>query len=236
MASGGVPGRLARGRVHPRPKEAAVVAMAQPGPGQRQTPAQGRHRLPPPSRRAAAASVQGMRETPSPAAGCVPLGIPGAPCPSPSCSVCTSPSSPPAMGTEPAAPTGPSTGLPTAEAPGRPPPGLATPAAPAGRGPEGSLGPVEQQYASHHARMEGAVSSQAAATAPQGGGEIPARQMWMNAVLEGVAVPSAVSTLWVVTGANVRRGTAHLWTGSSACPREGPPGWPQIPPEEWTVR
>ncbi|XP_032979942.1 epidermal growth factor-like protein 7 isoform X4 [Rhinolophus ferrumequinum] len=66
MASGGVPGRLARGRVHPRPKEAAVVAMAQPGPGQRQTPAQGRHRLPPPSRRAAAASVQGMRETPSP--------------------------------------------------------------------------------------------------------------------------------------------------------------------------
>lgn len=33
-------------------------------------------------------------------------GLPGAPCPSPLCSVCTSPSSPPAMGTEPAAPTG----------------------------------------------------------------------------------------------------------------------------------
>lgn len=59
----------------------------------------------------------------------------------------------------------------------------------------------------------------------------PPPQMWMNAMLEGVAVPSAVSTLWVVTGANVRRGTAHLWTGSSACPREGTPGWPQIPPE-----
>lgn len=42
----------------------------------------------------------------SAAAGCVPLGLPGAPCPSPSCSVCTSPSSPPATGTEPAAPTG----------------------------------------------------------------------------------------------------------------------------------
>lgn len=56
-------------------------------------------------------------------------------------------------------------------------------------------------------------------------------QMWMNAVLEGVAVPSAVSTLWVVTGASVRRDTAHLRTGSSACPREGPPGWPQTPTE-----
>lgn len=42
----------------------------------------------------------------SAAAGCVLLGLPGAPCPSPSCSVCTSPFLPPAMGTEPAAPTG----------------------------------------------------------------------------------------------------------------------------------
>lgn len=55
-------------------------------------------------------------------------------------------------GTEPAAPTAPSTGLPTATAPGRPPPGFAPPAAQAGRGPAGSPGPVEQQYASHHAR------------------------------------------------------------------------------------
>lgn len=43
-----------------------MVAMAQPGPGHRQTPAQERHRLPPLSRRAAATSVWGMRETPSP--------------------------------------------------------------------------------------------------------------------------------------------------------------------------
>lgn len=43
---------------------------------------------------------------PSAAAGCVPLGCPGAPWPSPLCSACTSPSSPPAVGTESAAPTG----------------------------------------------------------------------------------------------------------------------------------
>lgn len=42
-----------------------------------------------------------------PAAGCVPLlGLPRAPSPSPLCSVYTSPSSPPAMGTGPAVPTG----------------------------------------------------------------------------------------------------------------------------------
>lgn len=155
--------------------------------------------------------------------------FPGAPCPSPSCSVCTSPSSPPAMGTGPAAPTGPSTGLPTAAALGQPPPGPAMPAARAGRGPAGSLGPVEQQYATRHARTEGAVSGQAAVTALQGGGATPARQMWMNAVLEGAAVPSTVSTPQAVTGVTVRRGTAHLWTGHSACPGEGPPGWPQTP-------
>jgi hypothetical protein len=40
------------------------------------------------------------------AAGCVLWGLPGAPCQSPSCSACTSPSSPPVLGTEPAAPTG----------------------------------------------------------------------------------------------------------------------------------
>ncbi|XP_040081479.1 epidermal growth factor-like protein 7 isoform X3 [Oryx dammah] len=70
-----------------------------------QTPAPGRHGRPPPPRRAAATSVRGMREPPSPDAGCVSSGLPRAPCPSPLCSVYTSPSSPPAMGTEPAAPT-----------------------------------------------------------------------------------------------------------------------------------
>lgn len=44
----------------------------------------------------------------------------------------------------PLPPTGPSTGLLTAGALGRPPPGLATPAAPAGRGPAGCPGPAEQ--------------------------------------------------------------------------------------------
>ena len=39
-------------------------------------------------------------------AGCVSSGLPRALCPRPLCSVYTSPSSPPAMGTEPAAPTG----------------------------------------------------------------------------------------------------------------------------------
>lgn len=39
-------------------------------------------------------------------AGCVSSGLPRAPCPSPLCNVYTSPSSPPATGTEPAAPTG----------------------------------------------------------------------------------------------------------------------------------
>ncbi|XP_020936697.1 epidermal growth factor-like protein 7 isoform X1 [Sus scrofa] len=138
------------------------------------------------------------------------------------------------MGTGPAAPTGPSTGLPTAAALGQPPPGPAMPAARAGRGPAGSLGPVEQQYATRHARTEGAVSGQAAVTALQGGGATPARQMWMNAVLEGAAVPSTVSTPQAVTGVTVRRGTAHLWTGHSACPGEGPPGWPQTPQQPST--
>nr|XP_005605986.1 epidermal growth factor-like protein 7 isoform X5 [Equus caballus] len=71
-----------------------------------QAPAQWRHRWPPLPRRAAATRVQGMTEPPSLAAGCVPSGFPGAPCPSPSCNACTSPFSPPAMGTEPAAHTG----------------------------------------------------------------------------------------------------------------------------------
>uniref|UniRef100_A0A4X1SEZ7 Epidermal growth factor-like protein 7 n=1 Tax=Sus scrofa TaxID=9823 RepID=A0A4X1SEZ7_PIG len=57
-------------------------------------------------------------------------------------------------------------------------------------------------------------------------------QMWMNAVLEGAAVPSTVSTPQAVTGVTVRRGTAHLWTGHSACPGEGPPGWPQTPQQK----
>ncbi|XP_070311672.1 epidermal growth factor-like protein 7 isoform X2 [Odocoileus virginianus] len=40
--------------------------MAEPGRGQQQTPAPGRHGRPPPPRRAAATSVWGMREPPSP--------------------------------------------------------------------------------------------------------------------------------------------------------------------------
>lgn len=43
-----------------------MVAMAQPGPGQRQALAPGSHGQPPPAGRAAAASVRGMREAPSP--------------------------------------------------------------------------------------------------------------------------------------------------------------------------
>ncbi|XP_046519341.1 epidermal growth factor-like protein 7 isoform X13 [Equus quagga] len=70
-----------------------------------QAPAQRRHGWPPLPRRAAATRVQGMTEPPSLAAGCVPSGFPGTPCPSPSCNACTSPFSPPATGTEPAAHT-----------------------------------------------------------------------------------------------------------------------------------
>ncbi|XP_059782047.1 epidermal growth factor-like protein 7 isoform X4 [Balaenoptera ricei] len=198
QAASGVASRWpARGRAQPWPEGAAVVAMAEPGPGRHQTPAQGRNGRPPPLRRPAATSVRGMRETASP---------------------------------------GPSTGLPTAAALGRPPPGLAMPAAPAGRGPVGCPGPVEQQYASHRARTEGAVSSPAAATALQDGGATPARQTWMSAGLEGAAVPSAVSIPRAVTGVCAGRGTAHLWTGHSACPREGPPGWPRTPRQGRTVR
>ncbi|XP_010607157.1 epidermal growth factor-like protein 7 isoform X1 [Fukomys damarensis] len=127
-----------------------------------------------------------------PAAGYVQLGLPRAPSPSLSCSVCTSPSSPPVMGTGPAAPTGPSTGLSTAAvALGWAPPGLAMPAALAGRGPVGSLGPVQQQYASRRAGTEGAVSGPATATAPQDGRATPATQTWMSAAPAGLAVPRA---------------------------------------------
>ncbi|XP_044120510.1 epidermal growth factor-like protein 7 isoform X3 [Neovison vison] len=158
------------------------------------------------------------------AAGCVPSGLPGGPSQSPSCGECTSPSSPPVTGTEPAAPTGLSTGLPTAAALGRLPPGPATPAARAGRGPAGSPGPAEQRYASHRARTEGPASSQAAVTALQDGGVTPARQMWMSAGLDRVPVPRTASTLRVVTGVSVEKGTVGLQTARSACPRQGPPG------------
>lgn len=81
------------------------------------------------------------------------------------------------------------------------------------------------------------MSSQAAATALQDGGATPARQTWMNAVLDGAAVPSAVSTPQGVIGASVGRGTAPLRMGQSACPREGLPGSPtRTPQQEWTVR
>ncbi|KAM5183435.1 epidermal growth factor-like protein 7 isoform 8-T9 [Callospermophilus lateralis] len=190
---------------------------------------------PPSRRRAAVSSVQGMTSSPTPAAGCVQWELPGAPSPSPSCSVCTNRSSPPAMGTEPAAPTALSTGPPIAGALGRPLPGCNSPAALAGRGPVGSLGPAEQQYASHRVGTEGAVSIQAIATALQGGRVTPARQMWTSAALEEPAVPSAVSTLQAATGASAGRGTAHLQMAHSVCPREGPPGWPQVPQQEWTA-
>ncbi|XP_070374498.1 epidermal growth factor-like protein 7 isoform X24 [Equus asinus] len=87
-------------------------------------------------------------------------------------------------------------------------------------------------YASLHARTEGSVSSQAAATALQDGGATPARQTWMNAVLDRAAVPSAVSTPQGVIGASVGRGTAPLRMGQSACPREGPPGSPTRTPQQ----
>ncbi|XP_042537029.1 epidermal growth factor-like protein 7 isoform X2 [Dipodomys spectabilis] len=151
---------------------------------------------------------------------------------SPSCSVCTSPSSPPALGTGPAAPTGPSTGLPTAAALDWLLQGPATPAAPAGRGPAGFLGPVKLQYASHHAGTEGTVPSRDAAAALQDGGETPARRTWTNAAPEGPAVPSAVSTRRAVTRVSAGRGRACLQMGLSACPREGPPGWPRTRQEQ----
>ncbi|XP_032722076.1 epidermal growth factor-like protein 7 isoform X4 [Lontra canadensis] len=181
-------------------------AVAKPGPGPYQSPAGGKYQdpclpeeqLPPLSggNDRAAFSRRGPCSAPGSccccgswcwwwvalstssglAAGCVPSALPGALSQSPSCSECTSPSSPPVTGTEPAAPTGPSTGLPTAAALGRLPPGPATPAARAGRGPAGSPGPAEQQYAGHRARTEGPASSQAAVTALQDGRVTPARQ------------------------------------------------------------
>ncbi|XP_047554799.1 epidermal growth factor-like protein 7 isoform X9 [Lutra lutra] len=206
-------------------------AVAKPGPGQYQSPAGGKYQdpclpeeqLPPLSggNDRATFSRRGPCSAPGScccygswcwwwvalstssglAVGCVPSGLPGALSQSPSCSECTSPSSPPVMGTEPAAPTGPSTGLPTAAALGRLSPGPATPAARAGRGPAGSPGPVEQppfpgcppmapwgppsicdgpsprqRYAGHRARTEGPASSQAAVTALQDGRVTPARQ------------------------------------------------------------
>lgn len=170
-----------------------------------------------------------------PAVECVPWGLPEGLPQSPLCSVCTSLSSPLAMDTEPAALTEPSTGQPIDAALGQLPLGLAMPAALVGRGPEGFLGLVEQQYASLRVGTEGVVSVQATATALWGGKEILVTQMWMNAVQERPFVPSAVSILWAVTGASVGRGKAHLQMGCSACLRRGPPSWPQAPQQEWTA-
>ncbi|XP_016870284.1 epidermal growth factor-like protein 7 isoform X2 [Homo sapiens] len=80
--------------------------MATPGLQQhQQPPGPGRHRWPPPPGGAAPAPVRGMTDSPPPAVGCVLSGLTGTLSPSRSCSVCTSPSSPPATGTGPAAPT-----------------------------------------------------------------------------------------------------------------------------------
>ncbi|XP_046519265.1 epidermal growth factor-like protein 7 isoform X8 [Equus quagga] len=210
--------------------------MAKPGPGQHQAPAQRRHGWPPLPRRAAATRVQGMTEPPSlghPEEKAVPpgdtghVGLPGA-----------------ASGVVPGAGSG------------RHPAYL--PAWPQGVCHRGSQGPRVRvlratrvpalshhlrrapslqhipQYASLHARTEGSVSSQAAATALQDGGATPARQTWMNAVLDRAAVPSAVSTPQGVIGASVGRGTAPLRMGQSACPREGPPGSPTRTPQQPT--
>lgn len=98
-----------------------------------------------------------------------------------------------------------------------------------GRGPVGSLGLVEQQYASLHVGMEGVASAQDTAAALWDGREILARQMLMNAVQERPVVPSAVSILWEVTGARDGRDKAHLQMGRAACLRRGPPRWPQTP-------
>lgn len=113
-----------------------------------------------------------------PAAECVPWEFPEAlSCLSwsPLCSVYISLSSPLVMGTELAALTEPSTGLPIAAALGRLLPGLTMPVAQAGRGPAGSLGLVEQLYASLHVGMEGVASAQATAAALWDGREILAR-------------------------------------------------------------
>ncbi|XP_040819199.1 epidermal growth factor-like protein 7 isoform X2 [Ochotona curzoniae] len=178
-----------------------------------------------------------QRAAPSPstgqAAGCAPSGQPGVPCPNPSFSAYTSPSSPPAMGTVPAAPTEPSTRPLTAAA--LPPPGPAMPAAPAGREPAGFPGPAQQPCASHHVRTEGAASSPASATALQGGRATPVRQMWMSAALGEAAVPRAASTRREVTTASAARATAPQPTGGSACPSAGPPVWPRAPQQAWTV-
>ncbi|XP_066111876.1 epidermal growth factor-like protein 7 isoform X2 [Saccopteryx bilineata] len=216
--------------------KAAAEAMAQLGPGQHQTPARGRHRWLPEPRKAAATSVWGMTEPPSPGyleEKTIPPGHPGH------------------VGLQGAA-----SGVPGAGG-GRHRARLQ--AWPQGVCHHGSWGPRVRvlcaacvpalphhlrrapglqhipQYASHHAKTEGAVSSQAAATALQDGWETPARQTWMSAVPEGAAVPNAVSTPRVVTGASAGRGTARRQMGRSACPGERPPGWPPTPPEEWTV-
>ncbi|XP_077004953.1 epidermal growth factor-like protein 7 isoform X3 [Tamandua tetradactyla] len=91
-------------------------------------------------------------------------------------------------------------------------------------------------FASHRARMEGAVFSPADASAPQDGRVTPARQMWMSAARRGVAVPSTASTRQAVTGAGLGRVTARWQTGHSAGPSRGPPGWPRTPLQEWTLR
>uniref|UniRef100_A0A8C0M3M5 Epidermal growth factor-like protein 7 n=2 Tax=Canis lupus familiaris TaxID=9615 RepID=A0A8C0M3M5_CANLF len=65
VASAGASGRPDRGRIHLWPEETAMGARAKPGPGQDQTPAQGRYMRPPPLGRAAATGVQGMTELPS---------------------------------------------------------------------------------------------------------------------------------------------------------------------------
>uniref|UniRef100_A0A8C2SCD8 EGF like domain multiple 7 n=1 Tax=Capra hircus TaxID=9925 RepID=A0A8C2SCD8_CAPHI len=103
MTSTHVPAEKAE--ANPPSSSAAKRGPARPALQAPETLAPGRHGRPPPPRRAAATSVQGMREPPSPDAGCVSSGLPRAPCPSPLCNVYTSPSSPPATGTEPAAPT-----------------------------------------------------------------------------------------------------------------------------------
>lgn len=115
------------------------------------------------------------------------------------CSLYTSLPSPLAVDTQPEAPTKTSTQLPISAAPGLPPPGLAASAALVGRGPVGSVGLVEQQPASPRVGSEGVHSIQTT-TALCDGGEMLARQIYVNAVLERPVVLRTMSKLWATSG------------------------------------
>ncbi|KAM6400035.1 epidermal growth factor-like protein 7 isoform 6-T6 [Rhynochetos jubatus] len=155
------------------------------------------------------------------------------PTPSPTSSRSTSPTSPLARTTASAAPTGPSTGLPTGRRTGsclRPRPR----AVPVGGELMATRSAATELSAGCRARTAGAASSPADAPARPAGWGKPARQTWMSVPARATDAVSSASTRPGATAAPARMASTSLPTTRPASPWGQPlsqsPSAKQVPP------